>query len=484
MVEKVTTYNTSSQAIRGVFWNNLASYVDTGVRFMGGIYLARKIDPVYFGQAGLAYSMVVIIGVATMFGQEYAIIRQRESVNRFVGTQLTLRMLAPLIICAILVMVWRAKILPIKSEIQYYALLLYVTLAIMQITAIYTHYMQKMWMFRRLALINIAVTVASFALACSLAYYGYKIWVLLWLWMSTHLLRAFFTMIFTPRRILPCFDLKMAIQFFQYGRFIFVTTLMSRVHGKIDDISIGTLVGNAALGFYQRAYGLCGLLQQVVTGGVMAVSGPVFGKMRGDRARLGRNFELIGSLVLRIAIGGYVWMALIIPDLIALMYGEKWLPAVPLFRLMLPYALVQSFSVILRDTHFIAGKPSLVARIEGIELGSLSLLLFPLLLWKQAAGAAVAVDVSAIIGLGLLLYYLKPLGQFSIRRLFTNPLFAACISFAVFYFVADRLPVTGRLSRLAWHTSLFWIVFSGTLLLLEFGFWKRIYVRIRQAMTS
>ena len=216
----------------------------------------------------------------------------------------------------------------------------------------------------------------------------------------------------------------------------------------------------------------------------MAVSTPVFGKMQGNRERLGRTFELMSSLLLRTAIGGYVWMALVIPDLVALIYGEKWLPSVPLFRLMLPYALVQSFNVILRNAHFVAGESSLVVRIKGIELGILLLLLYPLLFWKDAAGATVAVDVSALIGTGLFLYYLKPLAKFSIRRLFMNPLFAACISSVVFYLFANRLAVIDRFSRLALHTSLFWIVFSGALLLLEFGFWKQTYVRIRQAMTS
>jgi len=472
------------KAITGVFWSNASSYYRAAISFFGGIYLARKIDPQFFGQCGLAASIISLVWVAVMFGQPYAIIRYDGDIKRYISVHVTIRILMVCVIGVALLLVSLFDLFPQHKELTFFILCLFASQAPAQITAIYSVYMQRELMFGRLAVINAISITGAVGLACSLAFMEFKVWSLLWLIMAENFIKFVSTYALSPCRFRPRWDRTMVIEFFHFGKHIFAVNLMRRVHASIDDISIGSLVGNTALGFYHRAYGLCGLLHQVVTGGVMTVSVPVFGKMQGDRERLGRTFELTGSLLLRIAIGGYVWMALVLSDLIAFIYGEKWLPAVPLFRLMLPYALLQSFNVILRNAHCVVGKPSVVSRIKGVELGILLLLLYPLLFWRQAAGAAIAVDVSAIIGTGLFLYYFRPLAEFSIRRLFMNPLLAALIGFAIVCLVGNRLSVSGKLSQLALHTSVFWIVFVGALLLLEFGFWKQTYVRIRHAMIS
>lgn len=474
----------TKKAVTGFGYITLSRYLVTGLRFAGGIYLARMIDPRFFGQQGLATSTLVILWSFVMIGQVPAIIRRQDNIETYVSTHVTIRLTTVFLLTFVLLFLWKAQWLPGSRQVQGYTLVLFATHAPSQVTSIYHTFMQKQMLFKRIAILDLASGIAAVLVACTLAYLGYTIWALLWLIMAENLARAVLTFIFTPKRFLPRFHKEMILEFFHYSKYIVLSSLMDRVHGKVDDLSVGHLVGEAPLGFYQRAYGLGGLLGQTLIGGITTIVGPLFSRMQGDCKQLGRSFELVGSLIMRFSVGAYFWMALVLPDLITVIYGEKWLPTVALFRLMLPFALLQGFRGVIRNTHQIAGSISLLNLAQLFELLALLAFMYPLLRWKQAAGVAVAVDISAIIGVGSMLFYLRRYADFSIRTLFLNPLLAGGTALMVFYFLSSILHITGRLPRLFLYTIIFVACYGGALLLLEFGFLRQTYVRIRQATRS
>ena len=473
------------QFIIGALWNNGAKNYETTVRFLGSIYLARTIDPEFFGQVGLAASIAALLFVTVMFGQDFAIFRQDKDIHRFVSTQLTMRISMVAILGVVVMILATTESLPVAPSIRWFVVVLFLAEAPMQITAIYVHDMQRQLRFRPVAMIGILSTSGAVGLACGLAYAGHTIWALLWLLMAKQIISAALTLILSHQLLRPSFDKEMAKDSFHYGKYVFASNVSQRVYSQIDDISIGAFVGNAALGFYQRAYGLGSLLQQFITGGITAISGPLFGKLQSDPDRLGHSFELILGVLLRVAVGGYLWMALVLTDLIVLLYGEKWLPSVPLFRLLLPFALVQGVNQFIRSIHLVAGRPSVEARIQIIKLVTLLVLLFPSLYWIGLKGAAIAVDVSAVLGMGLLLYYLRPFFKFNIRRLFLSPALAAIVTFLVFLFALDSgNTASERFLRLMLNTVAIAGIYVASLLVLEFNSLRETYGRLRRALAE
>lgn len=474
----------AGKALRGSVWINLSKYYQTAIKFFGGVYLARQIDPYFFGQYGLSIAIISLILSLNAWGQQYAIIGYRGDIKKFISIHITLRIMMVSVIGISLIILYALSTYLWNSELIMYLLCLFASQAPWEVMGVYIFYMERELMFFRITVIDAISTTCGLIVACILACFNFKIWALLCLFMTDQLMRAFLTFSLSPLRVWPGWDKHEVIDFLSYGKYVFSVNLMRLFQDKVGHVSIGSIVGNTALGLYQRAVNLGGLLQQIVTGGVQTVTTPVFGKVKDDRKRFGQNFELVASLLFRIAVGGYLWMGLVIPALILLLYGDKWLPAAPLFQLLIPFAFVQSFNEVVRDAHLVTGESAQVSRIKGIELGVLLLFLFPLLFWKQAAGAAIAVDISAVLGCGLYLHYLKGLAEFSIRRIVVNPLIAGGISAITVMFSTFSLSNLDQLHQLALKSFLFWIIFIIVLLFCEYGFWKQTYLRIKIAVIS
>ena len=68
----------SSKFTSGLFWTNLSGIITALFRFVGGIYLARKIDPAVFGQQSIIVATLIIFWSFVTIGEIQAIIRQQE----------------------------------------------------------------------------------------------------------------------------------------------------------------------------------------------------------------------------------------------------------------------------------------------------------------------------------------------------------------------------------------------------------------------
>lgn len=472
----------SNKALSGFGWISGTQYLSTAIRFLGGIYLARRIDPVFFGQFGLSVSIATLFWAFVTVGEHSALIKQQKHIHSYIRSLLFIRISVVTLLVTVFMISWSLGWLPGSSEIRQYILLLFLSQIPSQITSVYVSYITKKMFFRRLAFLNIVSTLSAITLACLLAYSGFTIWALLWLFMAEQLVKTVLIIFLTPRMFLPKFNKNHALEFFHFSKYAVSATLIDRFRGKIDSISIGALAGNAQLGFYQRAIGLGGILQQTTIGGLSTVTQPYFSAIQGDKERFGKHFELVGSVLIRVSCLIFVCLALVLPNIVLWVYGEKWLPTVPIFQLLLPFAVLQSFRTILRGTHLVAGSVKLLTVSQIVELASLLIFLYPLIYWKGVLGAAVAVNIGAITGVGVMLYYLRKFADFSVWRIFGNPLIA--VVFAALLIVGGAFICHKNLAdiNIAIAIVLFISIFSAVLMILEYTFIKQIFVLIYRAV--
>ena len=451
-----------------------AQYVSTAIRFLGGIYLARTIDPVFFGQQGLALSVTMLIWSFVMIGEEPALMKKQEDVQRYMQMLLFIRISIVCFLTATVVSCWLVGWLPGSNNVKNYILLLFLSQAISQVGAIYTANIHKQMYFRRLAILNLTPTVIAVSLACFLASTGHKIWALLWLLIAEYLVQAIFIILLAPKIFLPKFNKPLALEFFHFSKYAVSSSLLDRFQSQIDNISIGSLVGERPLGFYQRAYGLGGLLQTLLTGGLSTVVQPYFAKMQDNRDKFGEKFELLGSLLIRISCASFVCLAFVLPEVIKLLYGEKWIPTVPLFRLLLPFAILQGLRMMLRNTHQVAGSVKLLTKSQIVETLTLTILLYPLIYWKGVFGVPIAVNISTIVSVGMMLFYLQQYADFSIWKIFANPLISSLVAaFIAWWYKSAVSSELGDILTVSTLIIVFFFSFVITLLLLEYSYIKK-----------
>jgi O-antigen/teichoic acid export membrane protein len=470
------------KAISGLYWVTGAQYISTMIRFMGGIYLARTIDPVFFGQQGLVLSVSMLVWSFTMIGEEPALLKKQDDIDNYMQMLLFIRISIVCLLVTIMVSLWSVGWLPGSSDIKNYIIIIFLLQAFTQVGAIYMANIQKLMFFRRMALYSLAPNVIAVSLACLLAFWGYKIWALLWLVIAEQLVQVILIILLAPKIFLPKFNKPLALEFFHFSKYAVSSSLLDRFHCQIDKISVGSLVGERPLGFYQRAYSIGGLMQSVLTGGLSTIVQPYFAKMQEHRDKFGEKFELLSSFLIRVSCAFYICLAFILPEAIKLVYGEKWIPAVPLFRLLLPFAILHGFRVILRNTHHVAGSVKLLTRAQIIETLTLMILLSPLIYWKGVFGVPIAVNISFIVGVSMMLYFLKQYAEFSIWKIFVNPLISSlAAAFIVLWFKYAVSSEPGDILNIGALIVVFFGSYVITLLLLEYSYIKKTVVMFIRA---
>jgi O-antigen/teichoic acid export membrane protein len=470
------------KAIRGFIWVNISRYTSIILRFIGGIYLARQIDPIFFGQQGFMAAYIAILFAVVNLGTEYYTIRcNDEDLNTVIGTQITLRLgLITVIGFCILIFYFFRNLLQL-DKIFIYLVILFLAQGLTDLMNLYAAVMYKKLQFNRLALIEITSISMAVFVACLCASRGGKIFALVLLVIVEQIIRSILNFFISDKKFYPRFDMNVAKKIINFGKHFFSMSVLTRINGKISDIAIGSFLGQITLGFYQRANTFLGFLHQVITNGFDTVAQPIFGKMRKDAERLKYGFDLISSLLVRIVIGACLFTAIILPAAIVLLYTEKWLPAVPIARYLLPFIIAQSINVFIQNTHFVVGEAPIVSRVRFIEFIILMILLFPLLHAFKVKGAAVALDISSVTGTFLFFLYLKPFIKYSARKIFMSPIIAlTCGILGWLIFVMS----SGKLSFSVIEQSIigaviFGIIYVTVLLLLEFSYLQNIIKIIR-----
>ncbi len=413
---------------RGFVLGNFANIYRTALQFGIGVYLARVIDPVFFGQSALIKAALGLLFAFMMFGTRHAILGQHEKILDYMAMQMAVRMIALGVIVIIAGLLTFFDLFSLSKELYLAFWLLVMSHVAVSITTIYFNYMQKNLLFGRMYMIQIlSLTIAS-GLAVWLTFQGYKLWALIWLMAAEKFASAFLMTALVPQRFMPKMNWRMAGEFYHFGKYVFLSNIANRWRSQIDRMSIGYFVGEAELGFYGRAHSFVVIFQQLVNGPIQRAFSPIVGAIREDRQKVSIFLRMTLKTVIIISLGGLVLLAAIMPELVTLVYGEKWLPAAKIYRALLPCFIIIMVQTFILDFQLIDGssKSVFISRIVAVLV--LGGVIFPLMYWQGVIGAAIAADLALFAGLVVLGYTVKKTTGLRFSDVLFRPLLVTAIA--------------------------------------------------------
>jgi O-antigen/teichoic acid export membrane protein len=129
-----------------------------------------------------------------------------------------------------------------------------------------------------------------------------------------------------------------------FGWQITGSRLLGFLTRNLDNILIGKIWGDAALGFYGRAYQLLMLPVQQLINPLTSIVVPALSRLQNDEERY-RNYYHRALLTLSaISMPAIVVAFVISEEIVRIILGPQWLPAVPIFRLLAPAAFIGTFN--------------------------------------------------------------------------------------------------------------------------------------------
>jgi O-antigen/teichoic acid export membrane protein len=389
------------------------------------VILARLLRPQDFGLVALALIFSNLVWNTTALGIDSRLVQRRWMDQVGLSTHLALRIglsiLAFLILLAItpLLRLAYADQPDLTSVVMAYGALN--ILKAINLTPFVL--LKRRLAFRRVAAIGVMSSVAMLAVAPLLARAGWGFWSLVVGESVTGTLvsTAGLWLVRRPMHFSLRLDRAMARDLIGFGKYVMLTHQLRFALDRFDDFWAGTALGQVSLGYYSKAYEFATYPRRIIARPLQDVFFAAYSRLQDDRRNLSKAFFRANSYVVRAGFLLSPALVLVAPEFVRYVLGEKWLPMVLTFQLMVVYCLFDPLLVTAGNLLTACGAPQKMTSIRIVQL----LFLVPAVvvgasLW-QINGIALAVDGMLLVGLFAVFRLTRAFVDISVRRLFAAP---------------------------------------------------------------
>ena len=411
--------------IQSGLWATGGNAVATALAIIRSIALARMLPVEVFGIYAFAGAVTGLTAVLAAYGLSDALIHRAEETRdaeRAAATHFALTLLFAVL--------WAIALLAFAftfydGEMLTALIVMTGTQAGMQLCGTPSSLLKREVNHRPLAILWMTSTALSTLIAIVLASTGQGLWALLAVDIVVTVVSLVILFRWGPSwRPRLLWDRSAVRYFLNFGSRNVVGRLIEEALQRIDKLWTGAVVGHQGLGLYSRASVYSRAPSQVVGRPLALVISGVYAELADDRPRLSHAVERVTELLMHGSAVLAVMIAVIAPDLIAWLIGEKWLGMVDAFRILLVASVPLLVNRTLSQLLLAVGRPGQATRIAFVRL----LVLVAALLAMGAAfgieGVAASVLAAGVVGLILLLRTTADFVDVSVSRLF-KPLFAA-----------------------------------------------------------
>jgi PST family polysaccharide transporter len=446
----------ANRVVRGGLWVALSSYLNIGFGFLANLALTRILAPEHFGVFALAGFFFALINLRPKSGIGQAFAQRSETTGALVGTHLALDAtigLATLVLAALAA--------PLLRALGYPASVIWVMLALAGV-GISDSIMATAWLLQdkhlllgRTSLVSSVAFPLSYVPALWLALHGGGYWSLV-AQNATYALLLLAGMWWSARKHLPevfarrwCLDRDVAASLLRFGRMVGLASIAAIVATQFDNLLVGTFVGVAALGYYDRAYRIAQWPTLLVYSVTTRAAFYTYARLQDDPARLQRTVGLSTWLVTIAALPLALAIFVTAPDLVRLLYGERWLPSALFVRFLAVYSVLRPLQEAANSLFTAAGRPQRTATVAGSQALTLMIVATPLTLAWGTVGTCVGVGISFAVGLAFAHRYMRDTVSVSLVRTLAVPAAAALVSLGACTLVTrvaqlDALPLLAR----------------------------------------
>ena len=319
----------TSRVVKGSAWVFVGKLASRGLQAIKLVVLARLLVPDDFGLFGIVMLSLAAVGTFTQTGFQTALIQKQGDTEDYLDTAWTVQvsrgfLLAAALFAAAPVIAWffdEPRVVPLLQVLSAIEL-------VRGFTNIGIVYFQKELEFHKQVANQLISSTVALAVGVTLAWHLRNVWALVWGSLAGQLTSTALSYALHPYRASIRVDRGQAAELFGFGRWILGNSIVSFLAMKVDQIILGRLLGAAALGVYNMAERIGGLVPTEFMHLTNEVMMPAYAKVQDDRERLGRAFlEVFGTAV---SVGGPLaaFISLAAPELVPAILGPEWLSAI------------------------------------------------------------------------------------------------------------------------------------------------------------
>jgi teichuronic acid exporter len=195
--------------------------------------------------------------------------------------------------------------------------------------------LEKELKFKQIMYINIISGFSSGIIGVILAFSGYGVWSILIQSLFNEFFKSILAIYFSKYIPLLYFKFQCLKKLWGFGAPLFLSGLINSIFSKIDYLIIGKFFPAALLGLLYRAKSFRTLIIRYTTESLGKVLFPVFSKKQDDIVWISNTVTLSLKLSFYLILFFSILLFTIGEEMFIILFSEKWLGAVPYFKILI-----------------------------------------------------------------------------------------------------------------------------------------------------
>ena len=382
-----------SKILRSSFWQALATIGVNGLTFAKSAILARMLAPEAFGLMSLALMAIRGAQLITETGFGNAMVARKGDFASAKDTAFTMLVLRGILLAVIMV--------PVSFGLArfYDKPELTMLISVCGVSFLFSGFSNINMMlaireldFKKVAIVENTVAIASFAIAVAIAYWFRSVWALVASFVAAALIKSTMSYMVVPGRWVFHLDKKIAMELLHYGKFITASTILMFIATEAGGAVIGKMLDVAQLGHYSVAFLLANFPPTHVAFVLSNIMFPAYSKIQNDLPVLRRTFAQVTDIVASLVMPVMAGMAAAASTMIAAFYGAGWEDAVAPFRILCIFGALHAIVTVNGYMFNAISRPDIGFRIAVLRVVSILVIIVPAIKIGGTVGAAWAMS--------------------------------------------------------------------------------------------
>ena len=446
-------------------WTTLAQLLASALQFASSLVLARVLLPEEVGVFAAGAATSGILAVIQQLGLNGIIIREQVVSRNLEATVFSINLIFSLIVAvAICVVGAFAEMIFDDNRVEQVMYVLALGPVVFSLSFLPAAHLERAGHFKMLAIAAVVGAMATALSTIALLYLGMRYMSLAYGQLIGYAVTSILLIWFGRRFSTILFGLQQWRQVASFSLRIVLISGSYNISQRISEISLAKLAGLPALGLYNRASSINGLIASNVYSVIGKVYLVHFAKSYRAGQSLSPHYLETASALVAILWPAYLGIALLSPYVLTVIYGPQWSPAAVVLSLLCIASAI-SLSVSLSAELFLAtGNINTQARLE-MKRALISTVLFVVgaLISFEVAAATRIID--AFLAVWLYRPYVKSMAGVTSRDLSSIyktggllTLFALTPSAAALLFIPESLKHLTGLTSAILAGVLLWVV--------------------------
>lgn len=345
------------KSAKGFAWNFGGTLLQQGVSFIISIFLARLLSPAEFGLVGMAMVFITIFQVFVDVGFTSALIQRQDNTNLTYSSVFYLNLFLGLLLT--LIFYFSAPLVGAfyeKEEITKLVKWLSLLFILNSFDLVQIAILKKRLNFKIITVRTFAAVVFGGVAGVIAAFSGFGVYSLVIQKLITSVLSSI--MLWSTAGWKPDlrFSMKEVKKLTGYSTYVFLDKTFTSIFQQIDVLAVGKVFSANMLGYYSRATSLNTIITSYSSSSLSSVFFPVLSSVQHKPEEYKRIYFKVLSVIAFTSYFITGVACILAKDIILLLFGQKWLPTVVIFQVLVLMSCNPPINSMMTNVYFSKGK--------------------------------------------------------------------------------------------------------------------------------